>query len=77
MVDNSQIDNIRMENSCDASEITLEEELAQLYKVGRLLGQGAFGKVFECEDPQDHLTYAVKVIEKNSVKKSKIDCLRE
>ena len=65
-----------MENSCDALEVTLEEELEQLYRVVRLLGQGAFGKVFECEDPQDRCTYAVKVIEKNSVKKSKIDCLR-
>lgn len=43
----------------------------------RQLGQGAFGRVFECRELQEGPTYAVKVIEKNSVKKSKIDCLRE
>jgi serine/threonine protein kinase len=48
-----------------------------MYIVNRQLGQGAFGKVFECKDPNDGIVYAVKVIEKNSVKKSKIDSLRE
>jgi serine/threonine protein kinase len=66
-----------MENSCDVSEMSLEEEMQQLYIVNRQLGQGAFGKVFECKNLQDGLDYAIKVIEKNSVKKSKIDSLRE
>lgn len=48
------------------------EELDELFTVVRVLGEGAFGRVYECYDNNTQRLCAVKMILKDSVKKSKL-----
>jgi serine/threonine protein kinase len=53
------------------------EELESLFDVKKILGEGAFGKVYECFDRENGMECAVKVILKDSLKKSKLTDTKE
>lgn len=62
----------------------MKSELECKFTIIRLLGKGAFGNVYECEDKGDFERYAIKVlckirqiISKLNVKRSKIENLKE
>lgn len=49
-----------------------ERILSQKFKIKRLLGKGAFGNVYECEEKKNNETFAIKMISKINTKKSRV-----
>ena len=47
--------------------------LGNKYKVGELIGQGAFSMVYECTDIQTHTQFAVKVLSKARLRELRME----
>jgi serine/threonine protein kinase len=52
----------------EKKEINGKEKIVNRYKVGKPLGKGSFGKVYEFESEDDGVIYAGKIIDKKIFK---------
>lgn len=59
-------------NMKDFKRFKYVSNISEKYKMGTVLGQGAFGKVLRCTHRDSGTEFAIKVMEKKKVRERKV-----